>query len=58
MGKRGPKRSKESRRDFCRFRVSRTEKNRIRLLAQIYAGGDISLWMRYAALKARPKILK
>ena len=58
MAKVGRKKMKDARRYFCRFRVSKSEKNRIKLLAQVYAGRDISIWLRYAALNARPKILK
>lgn len=58
MKKRGRKKSKDPRSMSCRFRVTRTEKNRIGVLARLYAGGDESLWLRHAALNARRKFLK
>lgn len=40
------------------LRVSQYELNRIRGLAKIYAGGDVSVWMRWAAFNAERKIIK
>jgi hypothetical protein len=56
--KRGRPRSANPKVSDCNFRVTRYEKNRIRMMAEIYAGGDESKWLRYAALNCRPKFLK
>jgi len=40
------------------FRVSSYELNRIRGLARIYANGDVSTWLRWAAFNAERKIIK
>lgn len=58
MAKPGRKKLKDPRKYWISVRLTRSERNRIRLLAQLYAGGEESLWLRYAALHARPKILK
>jgi hypothetical protein len=40
------------------FRFAEKEFNKIQLLADMYAGGNVSEWIRYAALNAPRKILK
>lgn len=40
-----------------RFRVSKNLANRIRHMATLYAGDDLSKWLRYAALAAPRKFL-
>lgn len=39
------------------FRVTPYERNRIRGLARDYAQGDVSLWIRHAAVNAERKFL-
>lgn len=43
--------------EYIQIRVSPWEKNRIRGLAKLYAGGDLSLWIRHAAFNAERKFL-
>lgn len=40
------------------IRLTHQEKNRIKALASIYAGGNMSLWMIYGALSAPRVFLK
>lgn len=47
----------EKRNDYIQIRVTTYEKNKIRGLAKVYAGGDMSLWLRYAGLNAERKYL-
>lgn len=54
----GRPKSKDPRNQFCRFRATVKEKNRIRISANLYAGGDESLFLRDAALNCRRKVLK
>lgn len=54
----GRPKSKNPKGKRIQFRVGKQEFARIRTLAQVYAGGDISKWIRYAAISARPKLLK
>lgn len=44
--------------DYIQIRVNRQEKNKIKGLARLYAGGDVSLWMRWAGVNAERKFLK
>ena len=37
-------------------RLSKTETNQIQLKADVYAGGNVSKWMRYASLNCIPFI--
>ena len=39
------------------FRLTEYEKNRIRGLADLYADGDMSIWLRWAALNAERMVL-
>jgi hypothetical protein len=41
-----------------KFRCTEEEWNRITILAGLYAGGNVSKWLRYSALSARRKFLK
>jgi len=43
--------------EVIQIRVNRKEKNMIRGLAGLYAGGDLSMWLRYAGLNAERKFL-
>jgi hypothetical protein len=40
-----------------KFRASDKERNRIRFLAEQYAGGNSSMWLVYAALNAPRRFL-
>lgn len=42
---------------MLKVRASEEAANRIQWLADTYAGGNLSLWMRYAALEAPRKYL-
>lgn len=39
------------------IRVTPRALNRIRLLAEVYAAGDMTKWITYAALNVKPKYL-
>ena len=41
-----------------RVRCSEFEKNRLQMLADMYAGGNLSLWIIYAAMNVERKHLK
>jgi len=43
--------------EHIQIRLTKYEKNRIRGLAKVYAGGDMSLWLRWAGLNAERKYL-
>lgn len=43
--------------EYIQIRVTTKEKNFIKGFARLYAGGDISLWLRYAAVNAERKFL-
>jgi hypothetical protein len=43
--------------EIIHLRVTLYEKNRMKHLAEMYAGGDLSLWMRWAGLNAERKML-
>lgn len=43
---------------FLKIRVSRLEKERIKFLADKFAGGNMSLWITYCALNAPRKKIK
>lgn len=58
MGKAGRKPSPKSMREVMKFRLSIQEKNRIKGLAKIYAGGDVSKWLRHAGVNAPRRFLK
>jgi hypothetical protein len=40
------------------FRVTEYERNRLRGLARVYAHGDMSQWLRWAAFNAQRQFLK
>lgn len=52
------KKSKPKLTEIVKVRVSTQEKNRLRWLADHYAGGNLSLWLVYAGLSAERKYLK
>jgi hypothetical protein len=56
--KRGRPRSSSPRSVWKSFRLTAQESARIRILAELYAGGDESKWLRYAALNVRRRFLK
>ncbi len=37
------------------FKVTVAEKKKIVALAKKYAGGNVSLWLRYAAMNCKPR---
>lgn len=39
------------------IRVSEKEKNKLKILAKHYAGGDLSAWLRYAGFNVDRKYL-
>jgi len=41
-----------------KIRFSKEEENRIQMLADLYADGNFSKWVRYAALNAPRQIIK
>lgn len=41
-----------------RFRMTLKDENRVRGLAKLYASGDLSKWLRHAALNAPRRFLK
>lgn len=43
--------------ELLRVRAGERTANRIKMLADLYAGGNVSLWMRYAALNAPLRFL-
>jgi hypothetical protein len=43
---------------MMKFRTTKQDANRIEWLAKNYANGDMSLWLRYAAINAERKYLK
>ncbi len=47
----------ERRNNFIQIRVTTYEKNKIRGLAKLYAAGDMSLWIRYAAMNVERRHL-
>jgi len=47
-----PKKKETEKVITVQFRVSLAEESKIRLLARLYAGGNVSKWLRYAALYA------
>lgn len=56
--KRGRPKSREAiKSQNITFWVTEKEMNRIQWLADIYAGGNLSLWLRHAALNADRKFL-
>jgi hypothetical protein len=58
MGKPGRKKSTKTLMKTIQFRISAKDKNRIKWLAEQYAGGDVSRWLRHAALNASRRFLK
>jgi hypothetical protein len=58
MTKVGRKRSPKALREIIQFRLSLQEKNRIKGLAKIYAGGDVSKWLRHGGINAPRRFLK
>lgn len=53
------KRKKErSRMKARKLRFSEEEQNRIQMLADIYAGGNFSKWVRHAALNCDRRMLE
>lgn len=56
--KRGRKRSKNPRRKKLQAKATVQEYNRIRLLARIYAGGNVSKWLIHGGVNAPRKYLK
>lgn len=48
----------KKRMDFIQIRVSEFEKNRIKGLANLYAEGDVSAWLRWAGMNADRKFIK
>jgi len=38
-----------------KIRISQRDKMRIQMLSDVYVGGDISKWIRYAALHCAPE---
>lgn len=51
-------RAKSKLNDTIEIRVSTLEKNRLKGLAKLYAGGNLSLWLVYAGLNVERKNLK
>lgn len=48
----------EKKTEVLRCRVDSAQFSRVRALADLYADGDISEWLRYAALNAPPVQMK
>lgn len=48
---------KDKRDTHIRLRVTEKEKNRIKILAKLYAGGNLTAWMIHGALNAPRKKL-
>jgi hypothetical protein len=53
----GRPKSKNPRNVLFQFRTTAREATRIRWLARTYAGGDLSEWLRHAALSAERRYL-
>lgn len=49
---------KEKKNSRMEIRISKAAKSRIVALARIYADGNVSRWIEYAALAAERKFLK
>lgn len=58
MAKRGRKKSKNPKAYGFRFRTNREHWNRIRMLARMYAKGNLSKWLEHGGLNAPRKFLK
>lgn len=59
MAKRmGRPKAKNPLKETLLFRVSRSDANRIRHLATLYAKRDLSKWLRHAAINAPRRFLK
>lgn len=58
MPKPGRPKSENPKSSKIEVRVTPAEHARIQTLALVYARGDLSKWIRYAALSVRPKMLK
>jgi hypothetical protein len=56
--RRGRPHAKDPKSRPFQFRTNEKEANRILWLANTYAGGDVSAWLRHAALTAERKYLK
>lgn len=56
----GPKpKNPEDKKSVQTYRASPNDTRQIRRMAEIYTGGDVSLWVRYAAMHFRPgKLIK
>ena len=44
--------------EWIQIRVNTKEKNRIKGLANLYAQGDLSTWIRWAAINGERKFLR
>jgi hypothetical protein len=44
--------------EVLQIRLTPKEKNQIRMLAKVYADGDVSTWIRWAAINAERKFIK
>lgn len=54
----GRKKSKNPKCELFAFRCTKSEANKIILLAKVYAGGDKTLWLKHAAVNGERKFLK
>lgn len=52
-----PQSSKKKPMKATKIRFSQEETNKIQLLADLYAGGNFSKWVRYASVNAERKVL-
>jgi len=50
--------AKEKLNTTLQIRLTTKEKNQIKMLAGLYAGGNISLWIIYSSLSVDPKFLR
>jgi len=57
MNKGGRPKSTNPKTNLFVFKMTKKEAGRLRWLAGTYAGGNISVWLRYAALAAERKFL-
>lgn len=58
MAKVGRKKRKDGLIETVKFRLSERDLNRLEWLVKTYAGGELSRWLRHAALNAPRRYLK